>query len=66
MARAGLGIAVVQKPIGRSDPKLQAVLPDVTLASIETWIVTHENLRHVPRVRAVFDHLVEAFLAYTA
>lgn len=60
-ARAGLGIAVVQCPVGLADPLLRPVLPELTIARLDTWIVTHENLRDLPRVRAVFDHLVEAF-----
>ena len=60
-ARAGLGIAVVQRPIGLADPVLDAVLPGFTIAWLDTWIVTHENLRDLPRVRAVFDCLVDAF-----
>jgi len=63
-ARAGLGIAVVQRPIGLADPLLRAVLPSMTIASMDTWIVTHENLRGLPRVSAVFDHLVEAFARF--
>ncbi len=63
-ARAGLGIAVVQRPVGLADPFLRAVLPAITVASLDTWIVTHENLRGLPRVRAVFDYLVEAFTLF--
>lgn len=61
LARAGLGIAVVQRPIGRADPRLRPVLPNLEIAALDTWIVTHEDLRSVPRVRAVFDHLVTEF-----
>jgi DNA-binding transcriptional LysR family regulator len=60
-ARAGVGIAVAQVPVGESDERLVRVLPDVEIAVLETWIVTHENLSRVPRVRAVFDSLVESF-----
>jgi len=63
-ARAGLGIAVVQRPVGDADPALRAVLPKLDIASLDTWIVTHENLRDVARVRAVFDHLVDEFSAF--
>jgi DNA-binding transcriptional LysR family regulator len=62
--RAGLGIGVVQRAIGRREPALVQVLPDLALGNLETWIVTHEDLRDTPRVRAVFDHLVEEFDAY--
>lgn len=60
-ARAGVGIAVVQVPVGERDARLERVLPDFTVAHLATWIVTHEDLRAVPRIRAVFDALVEAF-----
>lgn len=65
-ARAGLGIAVVQRPIGLSDPRLRPVLPELAIPSLDTWIVTHEDLRELPRIRALFDHLAEAFRAYQA
>ncbi len=61
--RAGIGIGVTQVPLGDSDPRLFRVLPDFTMASLETWIVTHENLSRVPRVRALFDALVHEFTA---
>lgn len=63
-ARAGLGIAVVQSPVALRDPHLRQVLPGVTIGSLDTWIVTHENLRNLPRVRAVFDHLAVAFARF--
>ncbi|GHA11511.1 LysR family transcriptional regulator [Devosia pacifica] len=60
-ARAGLGIVAAQRPVGLADSNLVPVLPDLVITKLETWIVTHENLRHLPRVRAVFDMLVEQF-----
>lgn len=60
-ARAGLGVAVVQVPVGERDAGLVRLLPDVEVAVLDTWIVTHENLARVPRVRAVFDSLVRSF-----
>lgn len=62
-ARAGLGIAVAQVPAGEADPCLVRLLPDVEITRLDTWIVTHENLSRVPRIRAVFDTLAEAFRA---
>lgn len=60
-ARAGLGIAAMQVPVGQRDPRLRRVLPDVTLMHMGVWIVTHEDLRHVPKVRVVLDGLSSAF-----
>ena len=60
-ARAGVGLCVVQVPLGEQDPRLRHVLPGFTVTTLDTWVVTHENLKDVPRVRAVFDALVTAF-----
>lgn len=62
--RVGLGIGAVQQSVGLSDAALVPVLPDLVLAEFGYWIVTHEDLRGVPRVRAAFDHLVEEFGRY--
>lgn len=59
-ARAGVGIVLCQVPIGERDPSLIRLL-DLEIRAIEVWIVAHENLLKVPRIRTVFDHLVEAF-----
>lgn len=64
--RAGLGIGVLQAPIGTADPDLVPVLPDFVIHHLDIWIVTHEDLRRTPRVAVVFDHLVAAFRAYVS
>lgn len=61
---AGLGIGVLQTPTGLSDPGLVAVLPDIVVHRLDTWLVTHEDLRRSPRVAVVFDHLVAVFTDY--
>nr|WP_319485182.1 LysR family transcriptional regulator [uncultured Cohaesibacter sp.] len=63
-ALAGLGIAYLQVPIGRRHPSLRQVLLDIPPYALDTWIVTHEDLRHEPRIRAAFDCLVEGFSSY--
>jgi len=60
-ARAGIGIAMAQVPVGLRDQGLRHVLPDFTAMILDTWIVTHENLSKVPRIRAVSDCLATAF-----
>lgn len=65
-ARAGIGIALAQIPIGEADPKLVRVLPGFVPFALETYIVTHENLANVPRIRAVFDALVDGFQTMVA
>jgi DNA-binding transcriptional LysR family regulator len=62
--RAGLGIGICQVPLARRAPVLVAVLPELRLPALEAWIVMHEDLRRVRRVRAAFDHLAAAFARY--
>ena len=64
LARAGAGIAVAQRPVGSRDQQLAAVLPDLVVGHLPLWLVTHRDLRHVPRVRAALDHLAEALGRY--
>jgi DNA-binding transcriptional LysR family regulator len=56
--RANLGIGVVQVPVAQRD--LVRVLPQITVAELDTWVVAHEDLRRAPRIDAVFQHLVKA------
>lgn len=60
--RAGLGIGICQVPIGRREG-LVRLLPDFQL-DLETWVVCHEDLRGLARVRTVFDALVTGLGAY--
>ncbi|MDQ0475041.1 LysR family transcriptional regulator [Labrys wisconsinensis] len=62
--RAGVGIGICQTALARRSG-LTPVLPALRFP-LPTWLVMHEDLRTVPRVRIVFDHLVEALGAYAA
>jgi len=64
--RAGLGIGYCQTLIGRRDPELVAVLPDLVLAHIGIWLATHEDLRATRRIRALLDHLAGELTRYVA
>lgn len=64
--RAGVGIGVCQLALAGRSPGLRRVLPALAFR-LEAWVVMHEDLRQVRRVRVVFDHLVEHLAAaYTA
>lgn len=64
--RAGCGVGVCQNGLGARDPNLVRLLPEAFAFDMETWIVTHEDLRNVRRIRLVFDKLVEGLTAYAA
>lgn len=63
-ARAGLGIAVVQTPLGAADPYLVRVVPHFVAASLPVWLVAHRDMRHEPRIRVTLDHLAGALELY--
>ncbi|MEO0324323.1 MAG: LysR family transcriptional regulator [Myxococcota bacterium] len=63
--RAGVGIGACQVPCGARDRGLVAVLPSLVVP-LEAWVVTHEDLRRVPRVRVVFEALVAGLASYAA
>jgi DNA-binding transcriptional LysR family regulator len=62
--RAGYGIGICQVGIARRDPLLVRLFADSFVLQLDTWVVMHEDLRRSAHVRAVFDHLAEALIAY--
>lgn len=64
LAAIRAGIGVCQTCIGEHDPDLISLLPDAFDLALQTWIVTHEDLRHVRRIRLAYDALVEEMAAY--
>ncbi|TRW18472.1 LysR family transcriptional regulator [Glacieibacterium frigidum] len=55
--RAGLGPAVLPSIVADADPSLVCCLPMVNKAGRGIWLLTHERVRHTPRVRVVIDFL---------
>lgn len=65
MCQSGFGIGVCQHQLAARSGLIQ-VMPGVLTFQLEVWIAMHENLRASRRMRLMFDHLVEEFLAYLA
>ena len=61
-ARAGLGLAVLPSLVADLDPDLVRCLPPEPDHEFELWLLTHERLRHTPRVRAVLDFLYDRLI----
>lgn len=59
LLQRGLGIAPLPEEIAALVPDLERVLPDVELATIPTWLVTHRELHTSRRIRLVFDVLAD-------
>ena len=60
--RAGLGLAVLPSFMADRDPDLLQVIAPPAGDRMELWLLTHDRVRHVPRVRAVMDFLGERLL----
>ena len=46
-------------PPTQAEPRLACVLPEMTLADLPVFVLTHEKFRALSRIRAVFDALVQ-------
>ncbi len=62
--RAGFGLGVCQHALARHYPDLIHVPVDVLNFELGVWVVMHEDLKGVRRMRLMFDHLVEGLSAY--
>ncbi|WP_204623615.1 LysR family transcriptional regulator [Crenalkalicoccus roseus] len=63
--RAGIGVGICQVPLAARMPDLRPVLPTLG-AELEMWLVTHPDLRTVPRVRIALDALAAGLRCYLA
>ena len=57
--RSGFGIAVLPCLVGDGDPDLIRCLPPRENHGRVLWLLTHERVRHAPRVRTTIDFLYE-------
>ncbi|MGE6697389.1 LysR family transcriptional regulator [Hyphomonas sp. NPDC076900] len=64
LALAGVGIGVCQAGLARRAGSMVRVVPEEFSFGLETWVTMHEELKGVARMKATFDHLVEAMSLY--
>ena len=64
--RSGFGIAVLPCVAADRDPDLIRCLPPREDHGRVLWLLTHERVRHMPRVRLVIDFLYERLKAQVA
>ncbi len=57
--RAGMGLTVLPAYLADREPDLIRCLPPKSDDTTGLWLLTHERLRHVPRVRLVLDFLAK-------
>lgn len=64
--RAGLGIGACQVPLAKRSPDLVRMLPDAFSFDLDFWLVMHEDIAQVRRVRLLYDHLGARLADYIA
>ncbi len=57
--RSGFGLAVLPCVVADAEPDLIRCLPPRDDHGRNMWLLTHERVRHTPRVRLVIDFLYE-------
>lgn len=58
--RSGMGLTILPAFIADREPDLIRCIPPKNEDTTGLWLLTHERLRHVPRVRLVLDFLASA------
>lgn len=58
--RAGMGLTVLPAFLADREPDLIRCIPPKTEDTTGLWLLTHERLRRVPRIRIVLDFLANA------
>jgi DNA-binding transcriptional LysR family regulator len=56
--RAGMGVAILATASADTDPSFVRVSDEVFDFGLGTWVLTHADLRRIPRVRAFMDFIV--------
>lgn len=64
--RAGVGLAALPSFVADRDPDLVRCLPPNRDDDMSLWLVTHDRVRHTPRVRAVMDFLGDRLVRLAA
>ena len=62
--RSGFGIAVLPCIVADAEPDLVRCLPPRADHNRSMWLLTHERVRHTPRVRVVIDSMYERLMRH--
>ena len=62
--RSGFGIAVLPCIVADAEPDLVRCLPPRADHQRQMWLLTHERVRHTPRVRLVIDFMHERLMRH--
>ena len=57
--RNGLGIGAMSTYKARHDPSLRALTPELENCSVNLWVLTHPDSRHLRRIGAVYGYIAK-------
>ena len=57
--RAGLGIGAMSTYKAKHDPSIRALTPELENCSIDVWVLTHPDSRHLRRIAAVYSFIAK-------
>lgn len=66
LVREGCGIGFAQTHLGRRDPTVEQILPDMDIPPLPVWLTAHQAMRQTPRIRRVWDILADAIPAFVS
>ena len=58
--RAGLGIGAMSTYKAKHDSTLRALTPELENCSVDLWVLTHPDSRHLRRISAVYSFIAKA------
>lgn len=66
LVRLGCGIGFSQVHVGRKDPCVEQILPDVPIPPLPVWLTAHQAMQQTPRIRRVWDILAAEIPAFVS
>jgi len=66
LVREGCGIGFSQTHIGKGDPRVAQVLPELPIPSLPVWLTAHQAMQQTPRIRRVWDMLAEGIATFVS
>lgn len=58
--KAGMGVGLMATFLARHEPDLIHLLPNIVYTRVPVWATVHREIRSNPRIRFVYDNLVNA------
>jgi len=58
--QSGVGVAVLPMYLAEAEPALMRIGEPIGPVSVDLWLLTHPDLRHTARVRAVLDYIAKS------